>query len=252
MTKDWSKSQIFEFIYSKDFCDDIEQVGTLQSECSWKMGEWTQQALDELLTVKSAIVRGDVNPENADAILAFGSMDVYSQLALRFGVRTRTLRDYCSIYKFFLRADISKYSVLPFSHFRFAKSCGPDLAFRVLDLSLTAMDSNGGRPPSVEWLDVNLHRVTADESVIADVEAVQDFASSASLIPGSDFETGDDEPLPQSVYYFLNSITTLLESLQKKLDKLDIENGRVEKIQKIIVLVGAIADELLASEREEC
>ena len=81
-------------------------------------------------------------------------MDVYSVVSdlLRGEIKPRTVRYYADTVKFYPTETWEKYDVLPFSHFDFAKKFGKEWA-TVLELSLKRMDSNGGYPPTVRWLE---------------------------------------------------------------------------------------------------
>lgn len=244
-----TQTHLFEIIMGLEFCNEIEQIGERYSEHCWDIGDKTIAALNQLQLIKAAIIRGDMNPVYADYILALGSMEVYSQLALRFGVKLRTLQDYLSIAKFYAAEQRTNYLALPFSHFRIAKSYGPYLAYPVLDLALKAMDSNGGRPPSAAWLEANLYRVTADPGVLDDIAAVQKFESIAESISVADFVSTNDEDgnpnlLPAPIYYFMNKIKGLVDRLQERLEKIELEPERYQKIEGLILLIKELADEL--------
>jgi len=248
-----SRTELFEQVFGLEFCDEIEQIGSQYSEHCWQIGDKVADALAHLQMIKSVIIRGDSNPANAAYILAMGSMDVYRQLSLRFGIAERTLRDYHSIAVYYSQDERGRFEVLPFAHFRFAKSCGADLSTKILELSLAAMDGNGGRPPSVAWLEVNLHRVTGDPGIVDDVAATQDLSSAAAELTSSDFQDDEQRTLPSPVFYFLGSLKNFMLRLKLQIEKAELPENIRYKIDSIIELSEELADELMVeidTERE--
>lgn len=246
-----NRTQVFDRIFGKEFCEYVEQVGETYSRTCWNIANIVGDARTILAEMKSAIVRGDLDKsmtnKQANAILAYGTMDLYNQLAMRLGINIRTLRDYYSVGTFYSEAQIDKYDALPFSHFRFAKQCGSDLADRILFLSLRAMDYNGGRPPSVNWLEVNLWRVANDKVILDDLETVLNFMDSASDVLPSDVNVNDDEKLPSIIYLFVTSARELVKGLNSRLSDMRLDGDRSNRIFEIIELLMELTDEILAT-----
>lgn len=248
MSKQISETQLFEMIVGLEFCEETERVGARITEDSWFIGSQTQDAIDRLRSVKSAIVRGEVNTPYADFIMAFDVMRVYAQMAMRFGVASRTVRDYYAVYAYYTDEQREKYAVLPFSHFRFAKTCGIKISEQILALSLLAMDKNGGRPPSVDWLEVNLWRVTGDEQKIDEAEDVLQFDSIASSIATSDFSHEDNTgPVPMPVYYFVHSLQSVLERLRERLPQVEFDSELLDDITDLVNGTIEIAEKIRAA-----
>jgi hypothetical protein len=75
-----------------------------------------------------------------------------------FGKSGRRVREYAQAVQFYPAQAWTEFEVLPFSHFEFALAFGEKWR-TILDASLLNMDRNGGRPPSVDWLQANFSGV---------------------------------------------------------------------------------------------
>jgi hypothetical protein len=84
-------------------------------------------------------------------------MEVYKAVAIMLEQEysARTVRDYSAIAGFFNEQYRQSYDLLPFSHFRFARSFG-ERCIEVLDYSLAVTHEND-RPPSVEFLEMKFN-----------------------------------------------------------------------------------------------
>jgi hypothetical protein len=173
-------------------------------------------------------------------------MDVYQQMGVRMGISQRTLRDYYSVASFYSTAEIEQFIELPFSHFRFARRFGHKKAIRLLSLSLRQKDLNGFVAPSVEWLEANLHRAGGNDDVLDDLESVQNFDDNAMAFPVGDFEMDDNDLMPASVYYFVHSVKRLMDSMLKRISRLNLPAERKEKIMMMIATISDLAEELKA------
>ena len=249
-----SRSQLFEKIFGSEFCTYIEQVGDTYSNTCWDIANIVCDAKTILADLKSGIVTDDaayrwLTEDQKNMVLAYSTMDLYTQIALRLGISTRTLRDYYAVGSFYSQDAVDRYSVLPFSHFRFAKQCGETIAESVLELSLKAMDHNGGRPPSVNWLEANLWQTAGDNDVLDEVGASLDFVAASDGIVHSDLGE-NNEKLPTAVYLFVSRAREVGVRLQDRLYKLDLDGEIADQVYEMINLLVWIADDLLAVQDE--
>jgi hypothetical protein len=85
--------------------------------------------------------------------LEINDMDVYQWVAELEGVTDSTVRHEAYVAAFYAEPVRSIYEILPFSHFQFAMTF-PAAWKDVLDTSIRAIESNGGKPRSVRWLEM--------------------------------------------------------------------------------------------------
>lgn len=78
------------------------------------------------------------------------------------GVSARSIRYYAAVAENFTEAEQHEFEPLPFSHFEFAGRF-PLLKREILQTSLRRMDVRGGRPPSVEWLEMKFMATTTSQ-----------------------------------------------------------------------------------------
>jgi hypothetical protein len=101
---------------------------------------------------------------------------IYSAVGRFCGKSGRTVRDYAEISSFFPEETRKEYDMLPFSHFRYAKSRGSEWR-EVLDYSMLHPDSSEGK------LDFEFNFTSSDENILCEGVAVNNFSVASDVAP---------------------------------------------------------------------
>lgn len=184
-------------VVPEDRQERVIQAGYERSRACWVIG---QEALDQKNENDAAINRGEVI-EIADGAL-------YAYFATLAGCAARTVREYVSICKYYPDYIREEFFMLSVDHFRFAMRFGDiDKARQILLAAKLQVDRNGGRPPTVEWL----------EAHFTDVDNVTDelttFASEELAVRGLEKATKD--PGDEQARLVVKHLTKLMLAVRK-------------------------------------
>jgi hypothetical protein len=137
----------------------------------WRVGDVTNEIV---VLVKE---RPDVYPD-------VGEMEVYKAVAtmLNQEYSSRTVRDYAGLAAFFNSEIRQEYDLLPFSHFRYARSFGDRWA-EVLGYSLAVAHEND-RPPSVEFLEMKFQPPIEMPEYDENEQPMQSYSSDTDMVDG--------------------------------------------------------------------
>lgn len=236
------KSKVFEKIYPDDFVNLVREAGNAYSENIWNIGFLSLIAFEKLSKVKSDIVTRRFSGSDSDAryILAYTKTDLYRDLARNFGLSLSRVFAITSVTSFFDEGIIEKYSVLPFSHFEYAKSMG-DFALEILEYDYAQFSRNGGYPESLEWLMANFSQYNIQDDLAAH-DAVVSLEIAHDVVRA--VPDGENVGVPASIHYFVRSAGKLIDSIEAKLLKMQMEDSTRERIFAIIDELRNLSKEL--------
>lgn len=246
-----NRNSVFQNILPDHFIEQLRELSLEHSRQCWKMGHLARIAIKKLGETKTDIVTGRHHlPESmADYILAFTDTDMLICMADELGISFDTLRDYWYVVQFFDNDTVLRYGeFLPFSYFRFAKSCGEDQAVRVLELAAAEKERRGNRNPGLTWLRMQFVNAAGDPGVVDGMGAVDEFDNAAAQYYGADdFETTQTEQnqaIPAPVFYLITAARKFLVALEKNIGQVSLSKERREKILMLIEGLQELSEEL--------
>lgn len=235
--------------------DRLSFLGRMMGVAAREIGEIAILACAELDNAKSAATLGKskLSPAQIDELMSTGYMDVYAAIGEQTGISRRSISDYITCAKFYPNNVWEKYSILPFSHFRFALGFGNKWS-DVLDLSIRQMDNNNGRPPSVEWLEMTLRtidspatvkdRMDAEDIVYGDYSNPLEYP--ADIAP-------DDSSIAPGTRFALDRLKNILSAVQKITQNLDLPDELgdqlADTIENFIQSVNEICNKVIDKNR---
>jgi len=204
-------------VIDSDIQDRLIFLGRVASDAYMEVGTIALRICNRLDEIKRDSITGKLYlpPGQADTLKETGYMDVYRVVGELFGKSGRRVREYAQAVQFYPAQAWTEFEVLPFSHFEFALTFGEKWR-TVLEASLLHMDRNGGRPPSVDWLQANFSgacQVGVDVNRIDAQNELEDARIYDNDVLSPDFPTAVE--IDPKERYALRLIAKMAAALEK-------------------------------------
>lgn len=215
-----SKAYVFA-IMPEERRERFTTCGNAQTQTSWIVGDDTNDQIADLQAQKQLAIAGKLSLplEEMEKLHKTGVMDVYAAVGELVGKSLRTISSWANVASKADKQQRKTYHVLPFSHFEFAYRFERDTeqAEKILAVAKRQIENNGGRPPSVEWLEANFASTnpqTALHAITMAQDSQDEYNEQVCNVFAADTTMPQVMPANEFVIYQqLSKTLTLLEQL---------------------------------------